>query len=314
MTERIVVGIDFSKASIAAAEWAARELSADAELVLTHVITLPRGSPILRSRLPKPELTADTLRVGADMKMRALCSSLQPRRVWPEIVEGDAGAALLEVAEAFDARMIVLGRRGTGSSIDTGVGSTASGLVMHCPVPLLILSSTLPTRPFHVLAPVDRRESAERAASESRGLLGDRTSRLTLLHVIPGNVMKHFQEQGNWDDETYVGEFEWVDRWCRLAREAGWPASAVRTEEVFGNPGSEIRAAVERLRADVLVMPRRSGASMRRALLGSVTESIVRDPPCAILVLPDAVARDRKAPHWRSAPRATPLAFPALIP
>src|SRR6185503_10615588 len=104
--------------------------------------------------LPKPELSAETLRLGADMKLRALCKSLEPRRVWPEILEGDAGSALVEVARAFNARMVIIGPHGSGLGAVTGFGSTASTLVAHCPVPLVVLTSATPTTPFQLLAPV----------------------------------------------------------------------------------------------------------------------------------------------------------------
>lgn len=310
MTDRIVVGIDFSDASTFAAEWAAREMP-DAELVLTHVIVPPASSAILRSRLPKADITAHTLRIGADHKLLALANSLRPRRVWPQVVDGDPAGSLSQIADAFGASMIVVGVHGDGAA--TSLGSTPAALLHSSRVPLVILSGS-PFRPFHLLAPVDRRESAVCAVSEARRLFGDATGRLTLLHVIPGNVMKHFVEQGTWDDDTYAGEFEWVDRWSRLARDAGWPATAVRTEEVFGDPVREIRAAAARLQTDFVVMPRRSGRSLRRALLGSVTESVMRDPPCSMVVLPEAVAlvEEKKSAHWRSAKREAPLGFPVL--
>lgn len=39
---RIVVGVDFREPSVAAARWTARELAPDAEIVLLHVVDVPR--------------------------------------------------------------------------------------------------------------------------------------------------------------------------------------------------------------------------------------------------------------------------------
>src|SRR5687767_13610292 len=73
---RIVVGIDFSPASLEAARWTARHLGRDTELVLAHVVAIPEPPPIMRSRFPRRDLLVDTVREGADRRLRALSDSL----------------------------------------------------------------------------------------------------------------------------------------------------------------------------------------------------------------------------------------------
>jgi nucleotide-binding universal stress UspA family protein len=48
---KIVVGIDFSEASLAAARWVADHLAPDAELLLVHVVSLPRPPVYLQNEI-----------------------------------------------------------------------------------------------------------------------------------------------------------------------------------------------------------------------------------------------------------------------
>jgi len=45
---RVVVGVDFGSASLAAARWTARHLMPEAELVLVHVVEVPKVPAYLR--------------------------------------------------------------------------------------------------------------------------------------------------------------------------------------------------------------------------------------------------------------------------
>jgi len=55
MFRRVVIGVDFSDASLAAARWAAMHLAPDAEVVLAHVLPEPVAPPYLQPHLPPAE-------------------------------------------------------------------------------------------------------------------------------------------------------------------------------------------------------------------------------------------------------------------
>src|SRR5688572_22820251 len=86
--ERVVVGTDFSAPSIAAAQWVAGQFAREAEVVLAHVISIPAVPPIVQSRFPRRDLLVDTVRAGADAKLREMSLSLAAGRIWMEIREG----------------------------------------------------------------------------------------------------------------------------------------------------------------------------------------------------------------------------------
>jgi nucleotide-binding universal stress UspA family protein len=92
--ERILVGIDFSDASFEAARWTSRFLGRGAELILAHIIAIPEPPPILRGRFPRRDLVIETVREGADKRLRDLSGSLSSDRIWLEIREGDVTTGL----------------------------------------------------------------------------------------------------------------------------------------------------------------------------------------------------------------------------
>src|SRR5690242_21755620 len=60
--KRVVLGIDFSDASLGTARWAARHLAPDAELALVHVIPLAPPPGFLRREPPGSEHVLEHVR------------------------------------------------------------------------------------------------------------------------------------------------------------------------------------------------------------------------------------------------------------
>ena len=54
----------------------------------------------------------------------------------------------------------------------------------------------------------------------------------------------------------------------------------------WGDPGDAITAAVQRSKADLLVVGRRGQSRLSALLLGSVSQKLARFAPCAVMVVP----------------------------
>ena len=82
--------------------------------------------------------------------------------------------------------------------------------------------------------------------------------------------------------EVAAGEEALADRVARV-RAAGLPCEG---ESRFGKPEDEIvRRAVERS-ARLIVLGSHGASTLRHVLLGSVTESVLADSPCPLVVVP----------------------------
>jgi len=288
--ERIAVGIDFSAPSLETARWVAQQFPGT-ELVLVHVISVPAPPAIVSSRYPRRDLMVDTLREGADVRLRSLAGSLQ-LRTWLEIREGEVASELAEVASAYGARFVALGAHGERPRAAGTIGTTAQQVVRTAAIPVMLVLAT--ERPIgRILVAVDDSDlSAESLRWAAR--IGERSgAHVTALHVTPAGVMSHALAaaavvSGVPNPTMPHGEADQPpDRWIELARASGVPADRVTSEQAFGDAAMEIVAASERLGADLVIMGRRRAGGLRRAVLGSVTEAVLGHATCSVLVIPE---------------------------
>lgn len=97
------------------------------------------------------------------------------------------------------------------------------------------------------------------------------------------------------DAIPYAGEVVWTAepaRWLQLAQEhlaeymKSRPQFAGVTSKVLeGDAGSRIASFAAEAHADLIVMPSHGYHGVKRFLLGSVTEIVLRHAPCEVLVL-----------------------------
>ncbi|GJL64856.1 MAG: hypothetical protein NPIRA04_35100 [Nitrospirales bacterium] len=77
----------------------------------------------------------------------------------------------------------------------------------------------------------------------------------------------------------------------RLAESLSRPRVEVRTDVVEGIPGAEILTAIDQHQIDLVVVGAKGLSGIKRFLLGSVSEWILSDAPCSVLVV-------RGEPRW----------------
>lgn len=143
--KRIVVGVDGSEHSRSAVEWAtqmARGMGSEVIAVFAIVppVTFDAGfaSPVVPVQYDeqwRAEMTAEF--------ERAWCKPLRDAGVsYRAVVEdGRAASVITGVAEATNADVVVVGRRGRGGVAELLLGSVSHELVLHCKRPVLVISS-----------------------------------------------------------------------------------------------------------------------------------------------------------------------------
>ncbi|MYW69830.1 universal stress protein [Streptomyces sp. SID8379] len=145
MLRPVVVGVDESPESLAAAEWAAREaLLRDLPLRLVHAWN---WSPHPASDVPvgvtaagaAQRVRARTTLDKAEARVRAACPTV---RLTADPLEGPASAALIRVAG--QAEMLVLGSRGLSAVTGAVVGSVAQSVSAAAPVPVVLVRIRVP--------------------------------------------------------------------------------------------------------------------------------------------------------------------------
>ena len=123
--------------------------------------------------------------------------------------------------------------------------------------------------PTKILLATDGSQDAELAATTAADLAKSTNSELHIVHV--GFEQKRDEAQEELDKE--------VD----LIRESG--AKEIPAHLEFGRPDTAIIDLAEELGAGLIVMGSRGLGGVRRALLGSISDSVVRHAHCPVMVV-----------------------------
>ncbi len=130
-----------------------------------------------------------------------------------------------------------------------------------------------------ILCPIDFDPNSLLALRLASELAQERNATLHLLHVVaipPGpEVALPFAKMEAAARTTLE----------RLAHRRVNRKTRYRVEIMIGDPGSEILQAAKRRAANLIVMATHGRKGLRRLVLGSVAERVVREAPCPVLTV-----------------------------
>lgn len=143
--KRIVVGLDGSDHAAAALDWAinvARPIGAEIVAVSAlHMPVYPFDPYAIAYPLEyDPEWRAAMRKAFEEEWCKPLRESGLPYRM--EMQDGRAASVIADVADAVDADLVVVGRRGRGGVAELLLGSVSHELSHHCKRPVLLISGT----------------------------------------------------------------------------------------------------------------------------------------------------------------------------
>lgn len=301
-TAKIVVGIDFSSEAEVAAHQAlgvARHLGA--ELVLVHV----------RATVELPALPEK--RGGADRAMqerwrehdarelaavREELGSLRERLsgqgalVSQLLVEDYPDDGLCAAASQLGARFMVVGTHGRTGLRWIHMGSVAQHVVRQSETDVLVARRSSRDTYHRILVATDFSASAERALDGAIALAAPDAA-IDIVHHVP----TRWRAGGN----VAAGELlsRDIDLLAEFAREQG--ADLLARKQIPGfellfhvsteRPVPGVVHWLETHRYDLAVLGSHGRRGIRRFVLGSVAEAVVRHAPCSVLVAHDLPAR-----------------------
>jgi nucleotide-binding universal stress UspA family protein len=200
---RIVIGIDFSDASLAGARWVSNHLAPHAELLLVHVVPLPRPPIYLHEHIG---LTIDqrfTLVPRLYRALRGFADLLSSERVRVSIRTGVPSSALARVADEVKADLICVGRGPKRQGSSRFGATTPQRLLAISQVPILVIPQGVVSKPGRVFAALSGRQGGERVIPVAKALAAAWESRLEAIHVI----------------EADVHQFSWTSTGARAAKD-----------------------------------------------------------------------------------------------
>ena len=204
------------------------------------------------------------------------------------LIEGRMAPGIIGLAEEIGAGLIVMGSRGRGGIRRALMGSVSDSVVRHAHCPVLVVRDGERERdylPGRILLAVDGSEEASAAARTAVELAERTDSELHVVHVGEVRPVIHPERRG------YLARQEELQEQARRLLEeqveevesAG--GTSLRAHLRMGRPDEEIVVLGEEIGASLIVTGSRGLGGMRRALMGSASDSIVRHAHCPVLVV-----------------------------
>ena len=286
--QKILCPIDFSPGSQQAMRVAARLANeADAELVLVHSWYVP---PMAFSG--EAALSPDILQELSDDAARGLASATRDlatfgvKRVTSQLLTGAPWHEIVAVAEqdpAYD--LVVVGTHGRTGLARILLGSVAERIIRHAPCSVLAVRSDGEPAPFtHALCPVDFSDCARHAVELAVELVHPGGAGIELLHVLELPVAYSGEPRAadvmrDLDQHAATHMDEWV---VQLGRKTAVP---VKARSRIGRPGIQTLAVLDADPSfDLVVIGSHGRTGIRRFLMGSVAEQVVRHAHVPVLV------------------------------
>ena len=202
---------------------------------------------------------------------------------------GGATEETLELARQIGAGLIVVGSRGRGRIRRALMGSVSDPIVRHAHCPVLVVRWKPVVFPARILLATDASEEAHLAATTAADLAKATGSELHVVHVgaevthgafpavqvgaLPGVHQDELDRQAKGLFEAEVG----------LMESSGTELAGSHLRR--GRADEEIVVLAEEVGADLIVMGSRGLSGMRRALVGSVSDSVARHAHCPVMIV-----------------------------
>jgi nucleotide-binding universal stress UspA family protein len=306
MFRTILVPLDgsrFAEAALPLATSFAASARGRLHLLLAHqpvAVMVGMGDVVMASAGLDAELREKELTYLSEISGRL--GPLGGAAVGFSVVEGEAGPLVVEEAERLGSDLIVMASHGRGTIGRLWLGSVADYVARHSTTPVLLVrpappGSLRPNRlPLRVLAALDLSPESEQVVPAVVALAQLAQAHVTLLHVVepfyyagdPGLPFPIPQDATITELRCKDAQRR-LDRTADRLRERGIAVSAkvlVGTSAAAG-----ILDLLDGPSFDLVALTTHGAGGLRRLLLGSVADKVIRGASRPVLVLqPRAVA------------------------
>lgn len=218
---------------------------------------------------------------------------------------------IVRLAEELEARMIVMGSRGQGGIRRALMGSVSEDVVRHAHCPVFVVRRPIGQTllPARVVLAVDGSPESDAAAGLAAELASSADSELYLVHVGPS---AHLPYEHPYLAENVESYLEQAKKEARKFLEdqaeslRGRTEAPVHTVLRVGVPEKEIVDLADEVDAGLVILGSRGLGGIRRALMGGVSDTVVRHARCPVLVVRREPAEDREPGAVEDRARARP--------
>lgn len=289
----VVVPTDYSPSSLRAVRVARSMAKSDADVTVVHVapnynLTVPDHAWISDSASESDEqLERERLKRWIDHNDLG--------RVASEIRLGDPGTEVCKLAEEIGCQLVIVPSHGHHGLKRILLGSVAERIIRHCDCSVLVLRCDIAAEANtgrvlgipehwlpreHILVPIDFSESSPEALATACEITDDPTQ----IHAMCVVELPEYARVIR-DELVTISDVRNHHRKAleRYLSEHGHATIQSHVED--GDPGMAIVKYAEKIRADLIVIPSHGRHGLRRMLLGSTTERVIRHSTAPVLVL-----------------------------
>ena len=292
---RVLVPTDFSAAANAALRAAVRWLDrfqAELHLVHVHAPEYPAPATMVSSLIASESQIGE--RVRSRLQEVAQDQALATRRVSLHAKAGRPYVQICRLARRLKIDLIITATRGRTGLKHLALGSTAERVVRHAPCPVLVVhpsaASARRWSPIFkkILVPIDFSVCAAQGLAYAKALATQFGSRLVLLHSVDLSYYSTNPEYVLYDFPPLLeaAEKSAREQMLELISSTDWEDLEVEHTLQSGHAGEQVCGCARDLGADLIVTSTHGRTGLKRILLGSTAEYIVRHASCPVLVVP----------------------------
>ena len=287
MFGKIIWTTDFSENAMASLPYAEEIASRfDADLVLVHVLLdIPLFYASFLGDSSAYLAAMERAREEASRELENIARNLRNKGIAARIMllEGSPYTEIVRFAETEGADLLVMSTRGISGLERIILGSTTEKVVRnaHCPVLTIHENPQLPLKIANILLLTDLSELSKHAFPSAAELAGAFGAKLTLLHIMETNIPLG-EEDENALADALVRVMDGL-----LAGTVGEELRERTDRVVFrsSDAASGVAKFCEENPVDLIVMATHGRSGLRKTLLGSVAEKVLRKVEVPLLTV-----------------------------
>lgn len=196
------------------------------------------------------------------------------------VEQGEVYETIVDVAEAENCDLVVLGRKGLGDLERMLMGSVTARVIAHSEKDILVVPRDVKLSTDKILLAVDG--SAHSDAALDRALHFARTFKGALTAVSVVDIYPEFYAEAPEVVENM--EKKSVEMVVRVREKVEKSGLKVETKVLRGSAAEEIVGLAREIGAGVIFMGSRGRSGLKKLLMGSVAEKVIGLAPCPVLV------------------------------
>lgn len=277
LLEKILLATDFLPSSENVVDNAITLAKAfHSKITLIHVLPDDIGNEKARKLLEE----AATERLN---QARGRIEKEDVRTTHPMLEWGNLAEKIVAAADRIHANLILIGAGEPTEGRHFQLGTTAAGIIKKSSKPAWVVRPGQPLIIKKILCPVEFSRQSARALKDAIIMARRFEAELAILSVYKPVTPGAFSFKFDWEEENTRIAFKHIAQFNAFLEGFNLKDVNWRKEVRRGRPETEILNEIAEKNIDLLIMGTTGRSGLSRAMIGSVTEKVIREVPCTFI-------------------------------